>query len=358
MSPAPLENTPDVTRLRANPTLRAELARWIREGDHLANIDAATIVLPEKFAAMRAVSVTPRGLGRQANRPFSRIFAEAELRDLPLGAATHAGSPAALLRRLDDLTCSGCHEARSVAGFHLLGADREGTLPENSLAVPFSPHFERDQPRRRAVLQAMKEGKPPVFTRPLAERATSGDAGYGAHCGLGDPGFRSWTCDAGFRCDRYDAPRNDATVGVCLPATPGGVGDPCEMAALLPHPDAHRDGVRGAHESSCTGTAACNTNAVGFPGGMCTPSCDALPAGAACGKIAVLDTFNACLARNESFERCLKEHGAPAGLRQCGAGNPCRDDYVCAGPPGHGACIPPYFIFQLRVDGHGVASTR
>lgn len=30
-----------------------------------------------------------------------------------------------------------------------------------------------------------------------------------------------------------------------------------------------------------------------------------------------------------------------------------RDDYICARTPdGNGACIPPYFLFQLRVDGH------
>jgi hypothetical protein len=38
-----------------------------------------------------------------------------------------------LLRRLDQLTCLGCHEARSIAGFHLLGED---PLP---LPLPFAP---------------------------------------------------------------------------------------------------------------------------------------------------------------------------------------------------------------------------
>ncbi len=43
---------------------------------------------------------------------------------------------------------------------------------------------------------------------------------------------------------------------------------------------------------------------------------------------------------------------ATAGLRACDDQNPCRDDYVCARAAHGGACLPPYFVFQLRVDGH------
>jgi hypothetical protein len=86
---------------------------------------------------------------------------------------------------------------------------------------------------------------------------------------------------------------------------------------------------------------------------MCTASCRDLPAGAACGVIALLTPFNNCLARNTPFPRCLAEHVEPAGLRACSEDAPCRDDYICARTPsGNGACIPPYFLFQLRVDGH------
>ncbi|MBL9111705.1 MAG: hypothetical protein JNM74_20645, partial [Myxococcales bacterium] len=43
-------------------------------------------------------------------------------------------------------------------------------------------------------------------------------------------------------------------------------------------------------------------------------------------------------------------------LQTCDVANQCRDDYVCARVPGPngttvGGCVPPYFIFQLRVDG-------
>jgi hypothetical protein len=107
-----------------------------------------------------------------------------------------------------------------------------------------------------------------------------------------------------------------------------------------------------AERTDCGPEAVCNRNAVGFPGGMCTETCDALSPSSACGAIAVLDPFNACVARGEPFLDCLAHSVRPAGLRACDAAVPCRDDYVCARVPGGGACIPPYFLFQLRVDGH------
>lgn len=66
--------------------------------------------------------------------------------------------------------------------------------------------------------------------------------------------------------------------------------------------------------------------------------------------------FNECMAgRAKTFEECM----SPPRLsyrKLCNVQFPCRDDYVCAyvpgAPKGNGACMPPYFIFQARVDGH------
>jgi hypothetical protein len=86
---------------------------------------------------------------------------------------------------------------------------------------------------------------------------------------------------------------------------------------------------------------------------MCAKGCTALQPGERCGSIAVLDGFNTCLARQEPFEQCIEGHARPAALKACSSSEPCRDDYVCARTAsGEGACIPPYFLFQLRVDGH------
>jgi hypothetical protein len=81
-----------------------------------------------------------------------------------------------------------------------------------------------------------------------------------------------------------------------------------------------------------------------------------MPAGALCGGIPLLDPFNACLARGTAFAECVAKNTRPGALRECGFHSPCRDDYVCArlhqGDRNKGVCMPPYFLFQLRVDGH------
>jgi hypothetical protein len=60
-----------------------------------------------------------------------------------------------------------------------------------------------------------------------------------------------------------------------------------------------------------------------------------------------------------SFERCIGDNTRAGALRACGFHTPCRDDYVCAriakgDEHGGGVCMPPYFLFQLRVDGHPI----
>jgi hypothetical protein len=347
---ATLENTPDGERLQRDASARAALLKWIREPNQLAAIDAGTAVLPSEFLARRALSVTPRGLSRLSNRPFSALYSSRDLQGLELSELRFARSPAGLLRRLDALSCPGCHGARSVAGFHLLGEDAEDGLPANALESGLSPHVTADLSRRREIVTALSAGSAPDFSQPFPER---GDYdGYGAHCGLGaDPTFAGWTCAPGLVCRVHDGPAGDE-VGQCLPASRGHAGDACEIGPLSARVDPRRDRVQRVERSRCSERAVCNGNAVGFPGGMCAESCSALSPDAACGAIAVLDPFNACLGRGEPFASCLAAHVRAAGLRACSSERPCRDDYVCAKGAGSGVCIPPYFLFQLRVDGH------
>jgi hypothetical protein len=352
--PAPLENSPDVERVERQPALRRELLQWIRDPKNLAKIDEGTALVPHQFLALKDTSVTPRGFGRRANRPYRRLFRAADFADLDLGKRRYARSPEALLRRLDDLTCVGCHQARTIAGFHLLGSDDPSTPALNSLREPVSIHVSHDLERRSRVLSALAAGREPDYARPFAERSKATEGGYGAHCGLGDAGFAEWTCDAGLRCDAYDAAAGDATVGICLPVEDGNVGDPCEVGALSPNRNPHRDRVTRPLARECR-ESGCNDNRVGFPGGMCSAHCSRLPAEAACGAIAKLDPFNACIARREPFTRCIEQNHSPAALRRCDASLPCRDDYICGrAAAGDGVCIPPYFVFQLRVDGHPI----
>lgn len=104
---------------------------------------------------------------------------------------------------------------------------------------------------------------------------------------------------------------------------------------------------------SCGDHYGCLGVPVGFPGGMCSNSCKNLGEGEVCGSIANLQGFNDCLGRREPFATCLATNVRPGSLKSCDAETACRPDYICAKISAtQGGCIPPYFLFQLRVDGH------
>lgn len=344
LAPEPLENTLD-PRAASSPPQRLALLGWLEQ--HAERVDAGTPLLPQSWLATRAISVTPRGLHRLANRPFSAALEGERFAGRDFSRGTWVKSREGLLRRLDQLSCPGCHQARSVAGFHLLGEDASDAPPENALSRAVSPQVVADLPRRLASAKRLLAGDAPTTWAPLAEHSRSA-GGYGEPCGLGgDPSFVDWRCAEGLRCSSIEA-GPDEVVGQCLPPAPE-VGDACESGHVTREPNRLRDRVRGVTLQPC-GDMLCNRSAVGFPGGMCTASCGA--AGASCGSIAILDSFNACLARGESFLSCIRGNVRPAGLRACDDEHPCRDDYVCARAAKGGVCLPPYFVFQLRVDGH------
>jgi len=349
LAPEALENTPD-PRALAHGRPRAALLQALQQD--AAKVDDGTVLLPESVLATRAVSVTPRGLHRLANRPFAAALGPAAFPERDFAGGTFVKSRAGLLRRLDQLSCPGCHQARSVAGFHLLGEDAPDGPAENALAVAVSPQVTADLPRRLRIAERMLDGVEPDFSAPLPEHGVA-QGSYGQACSLGsDPSFAAWTCPPGLRCSSVEASADDP-IGQCLPEL-RSVGDACERGALTQRSNSLLDRVTSLEIEACPGMV-CNRSGVGFPGGMCTASCGR--AGAACGSIAILDSFNACLARGESFSACIRGNVQPAGLRACDDQNPCRDDYVCARAPQGGACLPPYFIFQLRVDGHSNLTT-
>ncbi len=349
---APLENTPDVDRIKSSPALKQSLLSWIK--GNLEGINTGTATAPETFLAKKTTSVSPRGLSRRGNRPWSSIFKTEDFAQVDFKKLNYIKSPAALLRRLDDSSCVGCHQNRSVAGFHLLGVDRKETSAFNSLAVPGSPHFMNDLNRRAVYLDSLKNGGKPDIFRPFSERTLHEAGETGAHCGLGDLGFSTWTCSAGLRCQSYGLESGDNTVGQCFSAeTVSDVGEPCEIGTMIPDGNPHKDKVKHTQNRSCSNNGVCEKNYVGFPEGMCAVSCDSKSKQMNCGSIALLFEFNNCLGKGIPFTKCLAENTRPAGLRICSTDIPCRDDYICAGPPEKaGTCIPPYFLFQMRVDGH------
>jgi hypothetical protein len=130
-------------------------------------------------------------------------------------------SVAGFERRLNDITCAGCHQTRGIGGFHFPGVDWMAAHPSNTLIVPASPHFFGDQVRRREILSEIRDGKTVDYSRGFSERpqlrgsgelaGTEYDDGWGAHCyGLrdkvrdksadNDRSFVSWSCAKGLAC--------------------------------------------------------------------------------------------------------------------------------------------------------------
>lgn len=350
--PGTLENTPDLARLSKDKKLKAKLLSWIQNRENLQAIDEGVVNLPSEFLARSARSVALLGTHRMANAPFRQLFTEDDFKNTPLIGLKNARSPHGLLRRLNDLSCIGCHQGRTVAGFHFLGIDRKETHAVNSIFMPSSPHFLRDQLRREAFQKALLEGKKPDPSRPLSVRAEEGEGGSGSHCGLGDPSFARWTCKPGFECRPLITEEKVSATGICVAKKPLS-GAFCQPGKIKHHENPHKDKlILGGR--ACDPSQICEDSSVGFPGGMCSGPCENLGEDEVCGSIAVLQSFNECLAKGKKpFSACLSENVRPGALARCSDHQPCRDDYICARTArGEGACIPPYFLFQLRVDGH------
>jgi hypothetical protein len=347
LAPGPLENTPDVARLRASPALRGELLAWLRDPANLSAIDTGTALLPEHLLAREAVSVSPHGLGRLANRPFRTLFEPAELAGLDHAALVVARSPEALLRRLDGMSCAGCHQSRSTAGFHLLGEEREARRID-ALQVPISPHLAGDLARRQLELRAALTGAADMAVRAQSDHEAS-PGQYGAHCALGaSAGFEEFRCAPGLSC----VASGDAELGSCLPEPGEGYGgDPCEAAVVRPAESAYDDRAQVSEQGCRSG--GCFTNHGGFPHGMCAETCGREREGTRCGLVPITLDFSSCVASTRPFTECVETMAEQAAMRACDATHACRDDYVCARSLGEGGvCLPTYFLFQLRVDGH------
>jgi hypothetical protein len=243
---APLENQIDREKIFADPGLKREFRAWLLDPKNLAELDRGTILVPEKFLASGAIAATPVGFAPsnlqpafgfvQADGYGNEVFGEGEI-VAALKKAAQSGvafqnirSVAGFERRLNDMTCSGCHQTRGIGGFHFPGVDWTAEKPSNSSVVPASPHFFGDQVRRRDILVALHDGAPPDYSRGFSSRpqlrgstelaGTEYDDGWGAHCyqqkpkrADNDASFGSWTCAEGLACQ----PISNATrMGMCF----------------------------------------------------------------------------------------------------------------------------------------------
>lgn len=230
----PLEDQIDRERLLADKDLQREFKAWLLDPAHFSEFDRGTVLIPDKFLAKRAIVPTPVGFapselqqayGLVAGEDGAKnpVFSESDV----IGAlqrATQRGiklqnirSVAGFERRLNDITCAGCHQTRGIGGFHFPGVDWMAAKPSNTIVVPASPHFFGDQVRRRDILAAFRDSREVDLSRGFSSRpqlrgstelaGTLYEDGWGAHCYVqhdkaseDDPSFRSWGCAEGLAC--------------------------------------------------------------------------------------------------------------------------------------------------------------
>jgi len=240
---SPMENQIDRPRLLADDGLKREFRAWLLDPINLAAFDRGTVLIPEKFLANGAIAPTPVGFDPSDLEPEfglvqgeGAVFSEADV-VAALRRATEGGvklqnirSPAGFERRLNDVTCAGCHQTRGIGGFHFPGVDWMADKPSNTTVVPASPHFFGDQVRRRDILAALRDGKAPDYSRGFASRpqlrgttelaGTNYYDGWGAHCYVqgkpaagNDGSFRDWTCAEGLTCQ---AAGKTSRIGMCF----------------------------------------------------------------------------------------------------------------------------------------------
>jgi hypothetical protein len=247
---APLENQINRERILADENLKAAFKAWLLDPRHFSELDRGTVLIPPEFLATGAVAATPVGFAASNLQPefgmtqgddakVDPVFSDSDV-VTALEKAAERGMPtqnirsvAGFERRLNDITCAGCHQTRGIGGFHFPGVDWMAAHPSNSTFVPASPHFFGDQIRRRDILAALRDGRDPDYSRGFSSRpqlrhstelaGTEYGDGWGAHCYQqmpnekdNDSSFRPWTCGEGLACQVVD---KASRMGMCFVKT-------------------------------------------------------------------------------------------------------------------------------------------
>lgn len=365
-----LENQIDREKLLSDASLLAKFKLWVKSPVNLKSLDKGTVIVPEEFLATKAFSVSPGGLARSANRQMYGIVNTSELEKIDFTELELIKSGKGLYRRLNDMSCSGCHQTRAIGGFHFMGQDPNNLYPGNSVYSPASAHFFGDLPRRKDILKSIAGKMSPDFSRGFSDRpqihrsqelkGTGLYNGWGAHCSVAgvDPSFAKDSCATGLICKSFFKTKLEADAGICVSASGAEIGEPLEVG-MIETLSFGRDKLTVVEKIKAPSTPVnfyvSSPQSGGFSGGnLRATQCKGLPSYATCGALpAATPGFNPCLITN-NFLTCIQKHATGVGLRACDDRNPCRDDYICvANQEGTGgACAPPYFLFQFRVDGH------
>ena len=389
----PLENTPDLHRLNADAALKARLAAYV--AGNVEAIDSGVYRIPDEFLARKVISFSTFGNARQVNHPFSPLFSPADFKALDLSKGALVRSPEALIERLDNGSCQGCHQSGATAGFHFIGLDDKFTSPLNRIEVGISPHLHAELPRRAAYLNAVGEDREPNRFRPLsfAPPAVWTDADAVTY----EPADATMSCITAADAGRFGTTWQCASDTVCTPlaGSDGGrialaqcllppqsdgmySGHPClagtvESSQSLPFKDRYDLTQFAAFaEKASPANYTCRPPKIGVPGGLAYRQCNEqdrafskFKAGApfpreVCG-LTGGKKFDLCVSTGK-FDECLSGAVQRGNRASCSADHFCRDDYICqAFPPdtpnvgkikGVGFCSPTYFMFQMRIDNH------
>ena len=400
----PLENTPDVYRLRNDSALQKELTQYIQT--HREDIDRGVFLLPEKFLTKEAFSYSTLGLNRLANKPFSALFPDSKSREELWDADSEylwLNSGEALVEQLNQATCLGCHQAKSTAGFHFLGEDDPDISGvTNRLQLPFSHHFHQEQERREEqLLQFLSNPEQPSF-RPPPLKPASSLVSRNQVC-LPDEYLddvqkeQAWRCSAGETCQIVVKQEGvGIQFGQCIPEEKDiDSGNTCREGTIKGHQKKqgrpfnlhnYADNFVGkqiyalsegkdfsAEEYNCRPTR------IGVPLGRTYRKCTSAerkfegfsferPPREICAVVGG-SRFDSCVEKD--FHQCIDSIVARGMVDSCSRDSFCREDYICQALPyqlngidtakgkeihdaGIGFCTPTYFVFQLRLDGHPV----
>lgn len=236
---------------------REDLVRFLSDPKQVADIDNGLVIIERRFLACRAISISPGGSARSGNQPFwnaqkadgqvleGQLLNDREIdqavanyRKSPKNTLSFIGNADEFRTRLNDSTCSGCHQTRAIAGFHFPGADRREIASVNAVFLPGSPHFFGDQLRRLEILNLVAMGKE-IPRRTLAvsyaarpqnrfsalkpsiaprEQNIQLIGGWGGAClsAARPEAIRNWGCSGNLQCKSTFASSNQPGIGMCI----------------------------------------------------------------------------------------------------------------------------------------------
>src|SRR6201996_2305328 len=140
---APMEDQIDRARILADPELARAFKAWLLDPVQFTELDRGTAVIPPEFLATSVIAVTPVGFATSKLQPafgltqgddatVDPVFTEADI-VTALQKAAARGEPtknirslAGFERRLNDITCSGCHQTPGHRGVFFSRCRRGG----------------------------------------------------------------------------------------------------------------------------------------------------------------------------------------------------------------------------------------